>query len=163
MHSARVRTMLGQWLRSGSRAALSFIPLLLLLRSTTAVAAANSQAFLDEWRNLTSPAAPAPKVWVKGGSAVFFFENQTNGGFIGNWGRFRIPSNRYRVRSAVLRWDESLRALPQGERGWREATVIAGMEWRRLSTNLLEALTPKEPRHGAYYQAFLSDRILFRD
>src|SRR4030081_3250197 len=109
MHSARRRTMLVQCLRSGSRAAFSFIALLFLLNSRNAVAAANSQASLDEWRNLTSPAAPAPKVWVKGRSAVFFFQNGTNeGGFIGSWGRFRIPSNRYRVRSAVLRWNESL-------------------------------------------------------
>src|SRR6267143_963737 len=108
MHSARRRTMLVQCLRSGSRAAFSFIALL-LLNSQNSDAAANSQASLDEWRNLTSPAAPAPKVWVKGHSAVFFFQNETNEGFIGNWGRFRIPSNRYRVRSAVLRWDESLR------------------------------------------------------
>jgi phosphatidylserine/phosphatidylglycerophosphate/cardiolipin synthase-like enzyme len=53
--------------------------------------------------------------------------------------------------------------MPEGERGWREATVIAGAEWSRLTTDLVETLTPASAGHGAYYQGFLADRLLYRD
>jgi phosphatidylserine/phosphatidylglycerophosphate/cardiolipin synthase-like enzyme len=53
--------------------------------------------------------------------------------------------------------------VPEGEWGWREATVIAGTEWGRLTTNLVEALTPAAAAHGVYYQGFLEDRLLYRD
>src|SRR5581483_10299820 len=52
---------------------------------------------------------------------------------------------------------------PKPEKGWREANVIAGAEWRRLSTNLISELAPKTPLHAAYYQAFLADGVLYRD
>lgn len=63
----------------------------------------------------------------------------------------------------MLRWDQKLLHIPDQERGWREARVIAGSEWRRLSTNLIAELTPETPGHGAYYQAFLADGVLYRD
>ena len=53
--------------------------------------------------------------------------------------------------------------MPAGERGWREATVIAGAEWAHLTTNLVEALAPATPGHGVYCQGFLADRLLYRD
>ena len=72
-----------------------------------------------------------------------------------------------KVTGSTPRWSggkQNLSRLPElDKRGWREATVIAGAEWRHLATNLLEVLTPKSPGHGAYYQAFFSDRILYRD
>ncbi len=77
--------------------------------------------------------------------------------------RHRVPSDGYRVSSGLLRWDQKLPRMPEGERGWREATVIAGAEWGRLTTNLVEALTPASPGHGIYYQGFLADRLLYRD
>ena len=40
---------------------------------------------------------------------------------------------------------------------------MAGAEWGRLTTNLVEALTPAAPGHGIYYQGFLADRLLYRD
>ena len=68
--------------------------------------------------------------------------------FSASWGRHRVPSNGYRVSSGLLRWNQKLARMPEGERGWREATVIAGAEWSRLTTNLVEALTPASPGHG---------------
>jgi cardiolipin synthase len=41
--------------------------------------------------------------------------------------------------------------------------VVAGEEWRQLSTDLTTELTPKNPGHGAYYEAFLAGRLLYRD
>jgi len=84
--------------------------------------------------------------------------------FNADWSHLRVPTENYKVNSALIRWKQNLPRLPElDKRGWREATVIAGAEWRHLATNLLEALTPKSPGHGASYQAFLSDRILYRD
>jgi len=62
----------------------------------------------------------------------------------------------------LLHWDQRLSAVPKPDR-WREATVIAGAEWRQLATNLVVELAPKTAGHGAFYQAFLADRLLYRD
>jgi phosphatidylserine/phosphatidylglycerophosphate/cardiolipin synthase-like enzyme len=62
----------------------------------------------------------------------------------------------------LLRWNQRLPRLPKDERGWREATVVAGAEWSRLATNLFSALTPAAPTHAIYYQGFLADRLLYR-
>ncbi|MGA3284202.1 MAG: phosphatidylserine/phosphatidylglycerophosphate/cardiolipin synthase family protein [Verrucomicrobiota bacterium] len=84
--------------------------------------------------------------------------------FSADWSPLRVPTEGYKVNSALIRWKQNLPHLPElDKRGWREATVIAGAEWHHLATNLLEALTPKSSGHGAYYQAFFSDRILYRD
>jgi phosphatidylserine/phosphatidylglycerophosphate/cardiolipin synthase-like enzyme len=135
------------------------------LTGTAARAATSKQQSLDQWRNLTSPTAEAPRVFVKGNEIRFYFQGRTNElEFSADWSHLRVPTEGYKVNSALVRWKKNLSRLPElDKRGWREATVIAGAEWRRLSTNLQEALTPKSPGHGAYYQAFLSDRILYRD
>lgn len=122
------------------------------------------QRSLDEWRGLTSPAAPPPRVFVKGDHARFFFYGQTNvEAFSAHWSRLRVPTGPFRVNSALLHWEQRLPRVPEHDRAWREATVIAGAEWRRLATNLVAALTPPRPGHGAYYQAFLADGVLYRD
>ena len=128
-------------------------------------AATSKQQSLDQWRNLTSPAAEAPRVFVKGDEVRFYFHCGTNEmEFSADWSRLRVPTEGYRVNSALIRWKQNHLRLPEPDKhGWREATVIAGAEWRRLTTNLLEALTPKSPGHGVYYQAFFSNRILYRD
>jgi cardiolipin synthase len=74
-----------------------------------------------------------------------------------------VPTDRYRVHSALLRWEERLPRMPEGERGWREATVIAGTEWRRMTTNFIGALTPTAAGHGAHYEAFMAGHLLYRD
>jgi cardiolipin synthase A/B len=145
----------------------AMLALLILLgeaASTCARAAAPKQEALDEWRDLTAPTAPAPRVFVKGDRIRFYFQTSSNVvEFSSHWGRHRVPSDGYRVSSAVLRWEQKLARMPEGERGWREATVIAGTEWGRLSTNLVEALTPASAGHGVYYQGFMADRLLYRD
>src|SRR5579859_1893734 len=124
----------------------------------------SKQQSLDEWRALTSPAAEPPRVFVKGEEARFYFETREGVvGFHGEWFHLRIPTDHYRVHSALLHWDPKLSQASEGRRGWKEATVIAGLEWRQLTTNLLAELTPPEPLHGAYYQAFLADRVVYRD
>jgi len=128
-------------------------------------AATSKQQSLDEWRELTSPPAEAPQVFVKGDEVRFYFHSETNElEFSADWHHLRVPTEGYRVNSALLRWKQNLSRMPELDKhGWRGATVIAGAEWRQLATNLLETLTPKLPGHGAYYQAFLSDRVLYRD
>jgi phosphatidylserine/phosphatidylglycerophosphate/cardiolipin synthase-like enzyme len=122
------------------------------------------QQSLDEWRRLTAPTAPAPRVFVKGDHVRFYFSDESGVEvFNSHWTRFRVPTGKYKVSSALLRWDQRLSRVPEHERGWREATVIAGAEWRQLATNLIGALTPAKPAHGVFYQAFLSDRLLYRD
>ena len=129
-----------------------------------AIPTTTKQESLDEWRSLTSPSAPAPRVFVHGEHARFYFTG--DGGveaFSARWTRLRVPTGAYKVSSALVRWDQRLSRMPDGERGWREATVIAGAEWRQLATNLISALMPRTPGHGVFYQAFLADRLLYRD
>jgi cardiolipin synthase len=127
-------------------------------------AATSKQESLDEWRNLTSPSALPPRVFVKGDHIRFYFPTPAGfEAFSAHWSRLRVPTGSYRVNSALVHWDQKLTAIPEGEPGWREATVIAGAEWRQLATNLISELTPGTPSHGAYYQAFLADRLVYRD
>lgn len=74
-----------------------------------------------------------------------------------------MPVHGYKVKSAVLRWNQRLSRIPEHDRGWREARVIAGVDWQIIVTNLIEQLTPRVAGHGAYYQAFLADGLLYRD
>jgi cardiolipin synthase A/B len=153
--------------RTAKRLTAATVALLMLLcdaASRHAGAAVAKQRMLDEWRSLTASNAPPPRVFVKGHQVRFYFQTATGvEEFSARWDRHRIPSDGYRVRSGLLRWDQKLPRMPEGERGWREATVIAGAEWGRLTTNLFEALTPASPGHGTYYQGFLEDRLLYRD
>jgi len=122
------------------------------------------QQSLDEWRNLTSPTAPAPRVFVKGDHVRFYFPTADGiEAFSAHWTRLRVPTGPYKVSSALVRWDQRLSRVPEHELAWREASVIAGLEWRQLATNLISALMPQTPAHGAFYQAFLADRLLYRD
>src|SRR6185369_1146670 len=125
---------------------------------------ASRQQSLDEWRALTAPGEPPPRVFLKGDQVRFYFGG-TNGvqAFKSHWTGVRIPTSGYKVKSAMLRWDQKLSRIPKQERGWREAKVIAGAEWRRFSTNLIAELTPEKPGTGAYYQAFLADGVFYRD
>src|SRR5262249_39798705 len=85
------------------------------------------QQSLNEWRNLTAPAAPGPRVFVKGDQVRFYFP-ATNGVevFRGHWSRLRVPTSGFRAHSALLHWEQNLSAVPKAESSWREATVIAG-------------------------------------
>lgn len=132
--------------------------------SRCASAATPRQQSLDEWRSLTAPSNPPPRVFIKGNQVRFYFQTPTNVvEFSAHWDRHRIPTDGYRVTSGLLRWDQKLPRMPEGERGWHEATVVAGAEWGRLTTNLVEALTPGPPGHGIYYKGLLADRVLYRD
>ncbi|HTL57996.1 MAG TPA: phosphatidylserine/phosphatidylglycerophosphate/cardiolipin synthase family protein [Candidatus Limnocylindrales bacterium] len=146
---------------------LSGILLLLSLCACARLEASSASAkqqSLNEWRNLTAPTAPAPRVFVKGDQVRFYFPT-TNSveAFHGHWSRLRVPTSGYRAHSALLHWEQKLTAVPKPESSWREATVIAGVEWRRLATNLIEELAPTNSGHGVYYQAFLADRLIYRD
>ena len=146
-----------------ARAALS---LLLVLQAPRLLASpgATKQQSLDEWRSLTSTNAVAPRVFVKGDHVRFYFlPGDGVEAFSAHWTRLRVPTGRYKVSSALVRWDQRLSRVPEQEHGWRQATVIASTEWRQLATNIIAVLTPKTPGHGAFYQAFLSDRLLYRD
>jgi cardiolipin synthase len=145
--------------------AVFLFALVFSLAGAGARAATSKQQSLDEWRNLTSPASEPPRVFLKGNEIRFYFHSETNVmEFSARWSHRRVPTDGYRVNSALLQWKQNLSRPPEPDQhGWREATVIAGAEWRRLATNLLEVLTPKSPGHGVYYQAFFADRVLYRD
>jgi len=157
--------MLGHLPRNRVGVAVLLVVLFLGATGGGARAATSKQQSLDEWRNLTSPTVEAPRVFVKGDDVRFYFHGRTNEmEFNADWSHLRVPTEGYKVNSALVRWKQNLPRLPElGKRGWREATVVAGAEWHRLATNLLEALTPESPGHGACYQAFFADRILYRD
>jgi phosphatidylserine/phosphatidylglycerophosphate/cardiolipin synthase-like enzyme len=124
----------------------------------------SKQQSLDEWRALTSTSAPPPFVFVRGDHARFYFQTDTEVvGFSAHWIPHRTPTKGYKVASARLQLNERLSHMPEGERSWRQATVIAGAEWRRLATNINAALAPATAGHAFYYQGFLADRLLYRD
>ena len=140
--------------------------LLLLVSPASAVPSpvAVKQQSLDEWRHLTSTNAGSPRVFVKGNTAHVYFETPTNQvGFSAHWNPLRLPLTGYRVHSARLRLDPKLSRNSMSEHGWHEAIVIAGEEWRQLTTNLLARLAPEPSGHGYYYQGLLADRLLYRD
>jgi cardiolipin synthase A/B len=128
------------------------------------LAATSKQASLDEWRTLTSAGAARPRVLVKGDEVRFYFPTQSGvEAFSAHWSRVRVPTGSYKVNSALVRWDQRLTAIPEREKGWREAVVVAGAEWRSIASNVVAELTPAVRLHGAYYQAFLADRLVYRD
>ena len=165
MHPQAGQIILGHFPKTCAGVVVLLVVFLVSATGVDMRAATSKQLSLDEWRNLTAPPAEAPRVFVKGNDVRFYFRTRTNEmEFSADWSHLRVPTEGYRVNSALIRWKQNLPRLPELEkRGWREATVIAGAEWRRLTTNLQEVLTPKSPGHGAYYQAFLSDRMLYRD
>jgi cardiolipin synthase A/B len=129
-----------------------------------AIPRTTKQQSLDEWRSLTSPPVPPPRVFVKGDHVRFYFPAESGvEAFNSHWTRLRVPTGGYKVSSALLRWDQRLSRVPERQHGWREATVIAGTEWRQLAADLIGSLTPSTRNHGAFYQAFLADRLLYRD
>jgi len=141
-----------------------FVLFFTAMTAPAAVVTSAKQKSLEEWRHLTSPTAEPPRVFIKGHRIRFYFQGETNvTGFSASWSHLRVPADGYAVSSALLRWDESLSRLPEARQGWREATVIGGAAWRRYDTNLIESLTPQSLWHGVYYQAFLADRVLYRD
>jgi phosphatidylserine/phosphatidylglycerophosphate/cardiolipin synthase-like enzyme len=143
---------------------LALFLVVLKLSGTEAAAATAKQRSLDEWRSLTSPGTNAPRAFVRGDHTRIYFQVGTNFfEFTGNWSWHRVPTSGYRVDSALLRWKQRISKIPDGGRSWREATVIAGNDWRQLATNLFRELVPRTPGHGVYYQAFLADRLLYRD
>ena len=136
----------------------------LLMPSLPVLAASNKQQSLDEWRSLTSSNAPVPRVFVHGERVRFYFPSEGEIiAFQANWSRLRVPTSDYRVHSALLHWDQKLLTIPEHDRSWHEARVIAGTEWRQMAGRLIAQLTPVASGHGAYYQAFLADRLLYRD
>ena len=105
-----------------------------------------------------------PRVFTKGHLIRFYFQTRTSvEEFSSRWDRHRIPSDGYQVSFGLLRWDQKLPRMPEGERGWREAKVIAGAEWGQLTTNLVEALAPAARGHGISYKGLLADRLMYRD
>ena len=148
-----------------ARAAIAlFVLMIASTRAGAVVGSTARQQSIEQWRNLTAPTAPAPRVYVKGNRVQFFFTTGINiVGYEAHWSRPPVPTDGYAVSSALLHWDKSLSRLPEGRQSWHEATVIAGTAWRHFATNLIDALTPQSPWHGVYYQAFLADRVLYRD
>ena len=126
--------------------------------------AANRQLSLDEWRALTGPSNTPPRVFVKGDNLRFYFQTTNDmQGFSADWSRVRVPGHDYKVNSAVLRWDPALPKKLTDQHGWHEVRVIPRPAWREFATNLIAILAPPTPGHGAYYQAFLADGLLYRD
>jgi hypothetical protein len=112
------------------RALLSLLLLALGMGDAFAASATAKQRSLDEWRALTSPSAPAPRVFVKGDNIRFYFQDQTNVvGFRADWSRLRVPTAGYKINSALLRLDARPPRIPEDARRWHEATVIANREW----------------------------------
>ncbi|MCX8091048.1 MAG: phosphatidylserine/phosphatidylglycerophosphate/cardiolipin synthase family protein, partial [Verrucomicrobiae bacterium] len=140
--------------------ALSWCP---AAASAAVVTSARARS-LAEWRVLTAPSNPPPRVFVKGSQVRFYFGGDTERVvFQARWRHRRIPTDHYAVTSALLRRESHPPQMPDADADWREASVIAGEEWQRFAAHLLESLTPAEPWRGARYQAFLADQILYRD
>ncbi|HTL17423.1 MAG TPA: phospholipase D-like domain-containing protein, partial [Patescibacteria group bacterium] len=146
----------------------SILPAALLLAwfvgdPSMALAASRRQS-ADEWRRLTATNSPVPRVLVHKNEIRFYFPTQPRPiGFSAELGRARLLTEGYQVSSALLKLKKKLPPVAPGTDGWKEPVLIVGEEWRRLSINLLAALTPATPGHAKYYRGLLGDRILYRD
>jgi phosphatidylserine/phosphatidylglycerophosphate/cardiolipin synthase-like enzyme len=135
-----------------------------LLAAPQVTTAASPRRSADEWARLTRTNLPPPRVVVGQDEVRFYFPTTAHSvGFVAKLGRARLPTTGYQVSSALLRLKKNLPSVTPGTDGWTEPVVIAHEEWRRLSTNLLAALTPATAGHAKYYRGLLGDRILYRD
>ena len=146
--------------RTASLLSVATLALLMVLCDSTHTgvrAATPRQQSLDEWRSLNAPNALPPRVFVKGNEVQFYFQTATNvEEFSAHWSRHRVPAEGYRVSSGLLRWDQKLPHMPEGKRGWREATVIAGAEWGRLPPQLArELMEGQRDSGGGEYRSMI--------
>ena len=126
--------------------------------------AATRQQSADEWRRLNGTNGSLPRIVVHHNEVRFYFPAEPHPvGFVARMGRARLPTQGFQVSSALLRLKPNLPVVQAGIDGWREPVLIAGEEWRTLSTNLLAGLTPATPGHAKYYRGLLGDRLLYRD
>jgi len=118
----------------------------------------------QEWRRLTATNALPPRVLVHDHAVRFYFPAEPRPiGFVANLGRQRLPTEGYQVGSALVHLKKRLPPVAPGQGDWREAVIIRGLEWRKLATNLLAALTPATVGHANYYRGLLGDRLRYRD
>ena len=116
----------------------------------------------QQWRRLTATNAPPPYVVARANQIRFYFPAEARPlGFVADLGRQRLRTKGYQVSSALLRFKKKLRP-PLPQEGWSEPMIIAGGEWRQMSTNLLAGLIPTRPGHAYYYRGLLGDRLLYR-
>ena len=123
------------------------------------------QQSLREWQRLTGPGATAPRVFVNHDQIRFYFWPETNVTvqFRAKLERQRWPYDEFEVNSGPLVLEAKPSPVPHTDHMWREAAVISGAEWRQFLTNLVTALTPSTPGHGAYYRGLLGGRFIYRD
>ena len=123
------------------------------------------QQSLREWQRLTQHSAAPPRIFADHNQIRFYFFPQTNEvvQFRAQLVKQRWPYDEYEVNSGPLVLEAKASPIPRPGRTWREARLISGEEWRLLTTNLIGALTPATPGHGAYYRGLLGGRFLYRD
>lgn len=125
------------------------------------------QEGLDLWRRLTSTNAPPPRVFVEGNKARILFHSPgvlgpADASFTASWRMPRGPGAGYGVTSCVIGRKMSDKET-RTPKGGDEAVVISGAEWRLLATGFLDVLAPRNSMQGVYFQAFLSDGVVYRD
>jgi len=121
------------------------------------------QKSLNEWRDLTATNSP-PRVYVKGDNVRMLFGFGTNAvEYRGDWTRLRIPTQKFRIHSALLRLQKDSHDIPALEERWRQARVVAGEELQKVAGRVMDDLVPRQAEHGVYYQSFLADGVLYRD
>lgn len=125
------------------------------------------QESLDLWRRLTATSAPPPRVFVQGNQAQIIFQNpEVLGGnealFTASWRMSRGPRAGYGVTSCVLGRKKNKPEI-KPPRNWDEVVVISAPEWRLLASGFLDVLAPADSMRGVYFQAFMSDGVVYRD
>jgi cardiolipin synthase len=103
-------------------------------------------------------------VFVKGENVrVLFGFGASAVEYRGDWRKLRIPSQGFRIHSALLRPMKGSHDSPKLEEHWRQARVVGGEELQRVSALVMDDLVPRVGGHGVYYQSFLADGVLYRD
>ncbi|HZR17332.1 MAG TPA: phosphatidylserine/phosphatidylglycerophosphate/cardiolipin synthase family protein [Verrucomicrobiae bacterium] len=152
------------WRKPAGRLGFALILLCWVLGPPAEAWASSRQRSADVWRRLTETNTPPPEVFVRGNEVRFYFPAKAHDiGFVAKVGSARLPTAGYQVSSALLRLKKKLPPVTSGKEDWVQPVLIAGVEWRRLSANLMAALTPATPGHAKYYRGLLGDRILYRN
>ena len=137
--------------------------LLLAWLTAMPVVASSPRQSADEWRRLSGTNSPPPQVFVGTREVRFYFPTDDHAiGFVARLEPGRLPTTGYQVSSALLHLKKRLPPVDPNDH-WRRPVLIAGAEWREISTNVMAGLTPVTPGHAKYYRGLLGDRILYRN
>ena len=106
----------------------------------------------------------APRAFVKGDHVRIYYTT-TNAlvTFVANWQPSHLQGRGFRYHTATLKYDRTPPKLPKPDSTWTEAVVLERAVWNELAAAARRELAPAEPNTGFYFQAYLTEGVIYRD